>query len=368
MTSTALIHLDRLSHNMALLQELVGEAQLWPAIKANAYGHGAKIVAHHLVESGFDILCVAHAAEASALCDTGVEATFVLLSAMLPDEAAEIVRRGFEPAVCTLEMIEALAVEADNMGKSVAVHLMVDTGMGRVGIRPDKVTAVLERCHALSSIRVEGLMSHFPRADEAGKSYSIQQLADFNAVVKAAQDFAIPLRHMANSAAIFDVPGSMLDAARPGISIYGLAPSAAIANPRVAELKPVLEWKTRITFLKSVSPGTGLSYGHTFHTKRDSLIATIPIGYGDGLHRNLSNRMDVLVRGKRCPLVGRITMDQSLIDVTGLGGEAALGDEAVIIGIQGNVEISADELAATLGTINYEIVTAIAARVLRVIA
>jgi len=368
MTSTAHIHLDRLTHNMALLQELADGAQLWPAIKANAYGHGAEIVARHLCDVGFDTLSVAHTAEASALSDAGIDATFVLMSAMLPDEAAEIVRRGFEPAVCTLEMIEALADEADNTGKPVFVHLMVDTGMGRVGIRTDKVGTVLKRCRALPMIRVKGLMSHFPRADEADKSYSIHQLADFNAVVAAAQDFTISVRHMANSAAIFDVPGSALEAARPGISIYGLAPSATIANVRVQELQPVLEWKTRITFLKCVPPGMGLSYGHTFLTKRDSLIATIPVGYGDGLHRNLSNRMEVLVGGRRCPQIGRITMDQSLIDVTDLGNEATLGDEVVIIGRQGSEEVTADELAATLGTINYEVVTAIAARVPRVVA
>lgn len=367
MTSTALIHLDRLTHNLALLQELAGGAALWPAIKANAYGHGAEIVARHLCESGFTILCVAHAAEASALDDAGIDATFVLLSAMLPIEAANIVRRGFEPTVCTWDMTEALALEAEKMGKTVSIHLMVDTGMGRVGIRADEVTPYLERCRALPSVRIKGLMSHFPRADEADKSYSIQQLADFSAVAEAAEDFAIPLRHIANSAAILDIPGSLFDAARPGIAIYGLAPSGVIANPHVKDLQPVLEWKTRITFLKPVPAGMGISYGHTFHTKRNSLIATIPVGYGDGLHRNLSNGFEVLVCGRRCPQVGRITMDQSLVDVTELGGEAALSDEVVIIGRQGDEEVTADELAAKLGTINYEIVTAIAARVPRVI-
>jgi alanine racemase len=172
---------------------------------------------------------------------------------------------------------------------------------------------------------------------------------------------------MANSAAILDLPGSYFDAVRPGIAMYGLRPSWEIGNPRVHELKPVLEWKTRITFLKEVPAGTGLSYGHAFHTKKPSLIATMPIGYGDGLSRNLSNTLEVVVRGVRCPQVGRITMDMSLIDVTALRGQVELGDAVVIIGRQGAEEVTADELAAKLGTINYEVVTCISHRVPRVV-
>jgi alanine racemase len=211
-------------------------------------------------------------------------------------------------------------------------------------------------------------MSHFPRADESDKSYSLEQMARFQKVIEATRGYAIEVRHMANSAAILDLPGSHFDAARPGIALYGLRPSPGIANPCVGELKPVLEWKTRITFLKEVPAGIGLSYGHTFHTARPSLIATVPIGYGDGLQRNLSNKLEVLVRGVRCPQVGRITMDMSLVDVTAVRGRAALGDEVVIVGRQGNEEITADELAGKLGTINYEIVTGISHRVPRIVA
>ena len=169
-----------------------------------------------------------------------------------------------------------------------------------------------------------------------------------------------------NSAAILDLPEAHFDAVRPGIAMYGLRPSPDIANPRVNELQPVLEWKTRITFLKEVAAGTGLSYGHAFRTARPSLIATIPVGYGDGLQRGLSNNVEFLVRGRRCPQVGRITMDQSLIDVTVLRGAVELGDEVVLIGRQGREQVSAEELALRLDTINYEIVTAISARVPRV--
>jgi alanine racemase len=363
----ASIHLDRLSHNWRILQAQAGRAQIWPVLKANAYGHDAVIVGAHLVRSGCNTLCVADVGEAVALADAGVNATFVVLSATLPEHAAAIVAHNCEPVVCTLEMVAALAREAEHYGKRVAVHVKVDTGMGRLGIRPEEVSSFLDRCGAFPALRLRGLMSHFPRADEADKSYSLEQLGRFRQVVEMTRGRGIEARHMANSAAIFDIPGSHFDAVRPGIALYGLRPSATIANPRVSELQPVLEWKTRITFLKEVPAGVGLSYGHAFHTQKPSVIATIPIGYGDGLQRGLSNRLEVLVRGARGLQVGRITMDMSLIDVTALRGRVELGDEVVIIGRQGTEEITADELAAKLGTINYEIVTGISHRVPRVV-
>ncbi len=362
----AYIYLDRLTHNLRLLQELAGGRPLWPAIKANAYGHGMVFVARHLVALGYDTLCVAHVSEVEVLAEAGVDARFLLFSATLPEHSEAVVRLGCEPAVCTLEFAQALSRDAQRLGRTVAVHLMVDTGMGRIGIRPEDAPAFLERCAALPGMWVRGLMTHFPRADEADKTQSVQQIQDFRHCIEATARFGIEVRHMANSAAIFDLPDSHCDAVRPGISIYGLLPSPEIINPRVGELKPVLEWKTPISFLKEVPAGTGLSYGHTFHTARPSLIATVPVGYGDGLSRRLSNSFEMLVRGIRCPQVGRVTMDQSLIDVTALRGRVALGDEVVIIGRQGDAEVTADELAAKLGTISYEIVTAISERVPRV--
>ncbi len=363
----ACIHLDRLAHNLRLLQELAGERPLWPAIKANAYGHGLEIVARHLVSHGYDTLCVAHVTEALALLEAGVKARFLLLSATLPEHSEAIIACGCEPVVCTLDMVAALAQAAERAGKRATVHLMVDTGMGRIGIRPEEVSGFLDHCRAFPAVRVRGLMSHFPCADESDKTLSLAGLEQFREVMAASRDYGIEVCHMANSAAIFDLPEAGFDAVRPGIAIYGLRPSPEIVNPRVAELRPVLEWKTRITFLKEVPAGTGLSYGHRFHTKRESLIATLPVGYGDGLSRVLSNNLEVLVHGVRCPQVGCITMDQSLVDVTRLRGTVALDDEVVLIGRQGEEEVTADELAVKLGTINYEIVTRIAQRVPRVV-
>jgi len=220
----------------------------------------------------------------------------------------------------------------------------------------------------LPRLHVHGLMSHFARADEADKAYAEKQLECFLSVAAEAQNDGEYCLHMANSAAIFDLPASHLDAVRPGIALYGLAPSADIINQRVRDLLPVLEWRSKVTLLKEVPAGTGISYGHSYVTTRPSLIATVPVGYGDGLHRSLSNCCAFLIRGKRCPQVGRITMDQSMVDVTALRGKIEIGDDVVIIGRQGDQEVTADELASTLGTINYEVVTAIASRVPRTAA
>ena len=362
----AIVHLDRLTHNLGLLSELAGGRPLWPCIKANAYGHGADVVSRHLVSIGYDTLCVAHASEAVALREIGIGARLVLLSAALPDASEAVVEHGLEPVVCTHDALESLSSVATRAGREVEIHLKVETGMGRVGIWPDEVGDFLERAASLPGVRVRGLMSHFPRADEADKSYSREQIARFRRVCEATRGAGTFVRHLANSAALFDLPESHLDAARPGIAIYGLAPSRHIVSPRVAELEPVLEWRSRVTFLKEVPAGTGLSYGHTFHTHRPSLVATVPVGYGDGLHRSLSNRMEMLVRGVRCPQVGTITMDQTLIDVTELRGRVELGDEVVLIGRDGDEVVRADALAETLATISYEIVTAIARRVPRI--
>ena len=362
----ARIHLGRLTRNLRLLEAEAGDTPLWPAIKANAYGHGAEIVARHLVSLGYRTLCVAHAPEAIALHEAGVRGRFLLLSASLPEHAEAIVRHQLAPMVCTVEMLEASASAAATAGERVAIHVKVDTGMGRVGIRPEDAIAFLERCRTFPQLRVAGLMSHLARADETDKAFSHEQIRRFREIVAATRGYGIEHYHLANSAGILDLPEARFDVARPGIAIYGLAPSATMRNPRVAELEPVMELESAITYLKEVPGGTGLSYGHVFHTAEQSLIATLPIGYGDGLARGLSNRLDVLVHGLHCRQVGCITMDQILVDVTPLRGRVRLGDRAVLIGAQQGNAIRADDLARALNTINYEVVTNIAERVLRI--
>jgi alanine racemase len=360
------INLDNLTHNMALFQELAGKCPLWPVIKANAYGHGAEIIARHLIGLGYTTLGVANVFEAIELIEKGIKALYVVLSPNLWENSEYFVRYDMEAVVCTLDQVRGLAEAARKARKQVAVHLKVETGMGHIGIRPDEVSNFLRRCRDFPEVSVKGIMSHFPRADEQDKSFSRKQIDLFDQVRITSQEYGIESYRLANSAAIFDLSEASFDAARPGISIYGLKPSNMILNQRVNELKPLLEWKTCIIFLKEVPAGTGLSYGHMFHTEKPSLIATIPLGYGDGFSRLFSNDVEFLVGGIRCQQVGRICMDQCLADVTALRGGVKLEDEVVIIGRQDKEEITADELAERLGTINYEIVTNIARRVPRI--
>lgn len=360
------LDLGRLEHNMRVLERCVGKRPLWPCVKANAYGHGAVPIARHLLRLGYDRLGVADVTEAAALAESGIDATFIVLSPALPEHAEALVALECEPVICTLEMAQALASAARSLGRTVQVHVKVDTGMGRVGIRSDDVGEFLTACAGQRGISMRGIMSHFARADEADKAVSHAQTESFRDVVKQARAFGIECAHMANSAAIFDIPDSHLDAARPGIAIYGLAPSATIANPKAHELEPILEWKTCVTFLNELPAGAGISYGHAYSTARPSLLAALPVGYGDGLSRRLSNNVDVLIGGVRCPQVGRITMDTTLVDVTALRGRVKIGDEAVLIGGQDDARVTADELAERLGTISYEIVTGISTRVPRI--
>ena len=365
--TTATLHLGRMTANLRLLQAAAPGATLWPVIKANAYGHGAPMVARHLAGLGYDRVCVADVSEAAVLAESGLTLHTVVLSPPLPEHAEALVTLGCEPVVCTVALAQALDAAARRAGRRVPIHVAVDTGMGREGLPPEDVPAFLAACEALPGLTVAGLMSHFASADEADKTVAKDQLARFRVLAATIGQRPGLRYHLANSAGILELPGAAFDAVRPGMAIYGLQPSAEIANPAAAALQPVLEWTTRITYLKEVPAGTGLSYGHDYHTAAPALIATVPVGYGDGLHRNLSGRMAMLVHGVPCPQVGRITMDLSLLDVTALRGRVALGDEAVIIGRRNGTGQRAEDLAAILGTIGYEIVTAIGQRVTRLV-
>ena len=289
-----------------------------------------------------------------------------MLSATLPEDSEYIVAYDCEPVVCTLEMVEALAHAAARAGKRVAVHLKVDTGMGRIGIRPDEVLAFLARCRDFPTVVVRGLMSHFPLAPEADKSFARQQIAVFQHVQEATRAYGITSYHLANSAAIFDLPEAYCDAARPGIAIYGLKPSPTIVNPRVHELKPVLEWKTRITYLKEVPAGTGLSYGHTFHTTQPSLIATVPIGYGDGLSRRLSNNLALVVGGSTVHRWGKSVWIKVWWMLQPCVGVSRWVMRSSLLVSKARLAVTVDELADKLGAINYEVVATIANRVPRI--
>jgi alanine racemase len=366
--SQAIIHLEHLSHNMRLLQKQAGDRPLFPAIKANAYGHDAEIIARHLISLGYTTLCTAHISEAAELVEKGVDGTFIILSPTLAENSDYLLEYGFQPVVCSQEQLQALAEAAKRKEKQIIIHVKVDTGMGRMGVRPDQILTFLDECKKYPEVSIGGICSHFPRADESDLTFSHKQIDTFTALKENTKSYNVPLYHIANSAAIFALPEARLDAVRPGISIYGLQPSDTMQVTALHDLKPVMSLKSRITLIKEVDQGTGISYGHMHCTEKPSLIATIPMGYGDGLSRTLSNIIEVLIGGKRCRQVGRICMDQCMIDVTPLRGSVAMGDEVVIVGTQGDETITVDDIAKQQNTINYEIVTAISRRVPRIVA
>lgn len=360
------IDLQAIAHNIRELRALAAaNTAFMAAVKAEAYGHGLVPVAETAVSSGADMLGVARIEEAIRLRDAGIATPVLILGYTDPKFTPELFDYDLTQAVFDVDTAAAYATAAASMGKKLKVHLKVDTGMGRLGIPHDAIAGA-ERIIGLSNIETEGLFTHFAGADERDKSDARRQLSRFLEVIDtlALRGIRIPVKHAANSAAFIDMPESHLDLARPGISIYGLYPSPHV-NKASVSLLPAMQLKSRIVQIKSVQAGTRISYGGTWTAEKPTTIATVPIGYGDGYHRSLSSLGRMLVCGKRAPVVGRVCMDLTMLDV-GHIPDAEMGSEVVVLGKQGNEEITADEIAGTIGTINYEVVTAITSRVPRI--
>lgn len=367
-------------HNIAALRRAaLPEARFMAVVKANGYGHGAVEVSRIALEVGADCLGVARLHEAMELREAGIEAPILIFGGTPAETVETLLNLDLTQAVFTSEAAAALAARCRSIGRRLRVHIKVDTGMGRLGLLTDEPftdeatgTAASHRLRevmsiaALPGLEVEGLFTHFATADHAEKSYAERQLQRFDDLVELLKQEGLefPVNHAANSAALLDMPDSHLDMVRPGIATYGLYPSAEVDHSRV-ELKPVLEWKARIIQLKEVPAGFGVSYGITYETPRPTRLATVAVGYADGLNRGLSSRGQMLVGGRRVPIVGRVCMDLTLLDVGEVPG-VEVGDEVVILGRQGDERITADEMAATLETINYEIVSTINTRVPRI--
>jgi len=360
------IDLEAIAANVAALQRhLSGPTQLMAVVKANAYGHGAEMVARTALESGATWLGVNTVDEGVQLRRAGLTAPILVLGHCPPQEAAKVVANHLTPTVTTLETALALASDSAERGLATPVHLKVDTGMGRYGLLPEEVVAFARRVAALPSLRLEGLWTHFATADEADKSFTWQQFRVYQAVVRRLEEdgLVFPLRHVANSAATIDLPETHLDLVRCGLSIYGLYPSPQTS--RTVPLRPALALKAHLARVCRLPAGASVGYGRTWVAPRPSVIALVPLGYADGYRRALSNRGVALVRGQRVPVIGRVSMDQLTVDVSSVP-DVRSDDEVVLIGRQGEAEIAADEVADMLGTINYEVTTAIAARLPRV--
>ena len=360
------VYLNRIVHNMHEIRRLVREpCELMAVVKADGYGHGALPVAGAALLAGASRLAVAIPEEGVILREGGISSPILVLGSVLPEQAEVIVRNFLTATVFDLPLAHALSAEARRQGRNVRVHLKVDTGMGRVGLFPHDVVPFVHQVMCLPHLEIEGIYTHFATADEGEKTYAFQQLKLFEKVLKEikAAEIQIPLRHAANSAAILNLPESHLDMVRPGIILYGINPLEG--EPPSITLEPALSWKAKIAYLKQVPTGTGISYGRTHITRGSAWIATLPLGYADGLSRALSNRGEVLIRGQRASIVGRVCMDQCMVDVSQIAG-VQVGDEAVLIGSQGRERLSAEEIAQKIGTIGYEVLCNIGKRVPRV--
>ncbi|VBB05819.1 alanine racemase pyridoxal-phosphate attachment site [Lucifera butyrica] len=360
------IDLTALRHNMTQIRSVIPSAAgIMAVVKADAYGHGAVPVSRTVLAAGASSLAVAIPEEGAELREAGLTVPILVLGLTLPEQAHSLVENNLTATVCTLEQVNALAAAAREVGKSAQVMIKTDTGMGRIGIPPAQVLPFIRQLLAIPEIKVQGLFTHMAAADEKDKRYANFQITAFRSVLADLKSAGInPLCvSAANSAGIIDLPDSHFTAVRPGIILYGLPPSHDMH--RSLDLHPVMSLKTKIVYIKQVPAATAISYGCTYQTSRETYIATLPLGYADGYSRQLSNKASVLIGGKRCPVVGRVCMDQILVDL-GTECSSRIGDEAVLFGKQGSEEITVTELADLAATINYELVCAISPRVPRI--
>lgn len=359
------VSLDAIAANVATMGAVCGEADLCAVVKADGYGHGAGPVARAAVEAGATWLAVAQAAEATALRSAGLTAPVLLLSEPRPADLDEVLAAGVAVTVYTPDLIRRLGAAASARRLPVAVHLKVDTGMHRVGAAPDELVALAKMIDADPGLSLDAIWTHCAVADEPDNPFTALQLERFDDAVAAveAAGIAVPMRHAANSAAAIAHPASRYDLVRCGIALYGIAPSPLLMD-RIA-LEPVVRLATEVAFVKPVAAGEGVSYGLRHHFERDTLVATLPLGYADGVFRSLGTAgQEVLIGGCRRPMVGVVTMDQVMVDL-GPGSDVRAGDEVVLLGAQQDERISPDEWAQRLGTIAYEVVCALGARVER---
>lgn len=364
------VDVDALATNIRTFRQLVGpDVLLAPAVKGGAYGHGLLPAARAFVAGGADWLCIHQIEEARALRAAGVDAPLYCVGPILLDDLAEVERLDLRFVVYNRETIDRL----DALGVRARVHLKVETGNHRQGLALDAALALADRIAKAPGMTLEGLSSHFANIeDTTDHRYARQQLARFEEAARAlrARGHAVPIRHLSNSAAALLWPDQAFEMVRLGVACYGLWPSketrvaAALAGRAAVTLTPALTWKARIAQIKPVPEGAFVGYGCSFMTTHPTRLAIVPVGYYDGYDRGLSNLAHVLVRGRRAPVRGRVCMNLIMVDVTDVP-DAALEDEVVLLGAQGDAEISAEQLAEWAGTINYEVVTRIAAHVPR---
>lgn len=376
--TAAIVDLKALAWNYRQLAgRITGHAKMTAVIKADGYGHGAVEVAKVALRNGASRLAVARFSEALELRDAGIEAPILLFGYILPENVVEAVSRDIILSVNSFSAAQLISALAAGKGMKAKVHIKTDTGMGRLGIVADplslhqghkyeqKSAAEIRAILELEGLEVEGLYTHFASADSLDKSSALHQYELFEGLIKElhSEGIEIPILHCANSAATIELPQTHLDMVRPGVAQYGLWPSDE-TDQSLIDLRPVMTLASTIIHIKEVPAGFKISYGSTYETGTKQKIATLPLGYADGYSRQLSNKGSVLVNGVRCPIVGRVCMDLTMVDVT--EADCMVGDRVVAIGAMGDNRISTEEIASIIDTINYEVVTSIGKRVPRI--
>ena len=364
------VDLKAIAHNIRELRRITNpKARFMAVVKANAYGHGIVEVARESLENGVEALGVAHIEEGIQLRKAGIDAPVLIFGYTPPTHAKKLIELDLTQTVYSYEISKKLSQAAAKYGKKIKVHIKVDTGMGRLGLLSgikDSSLSEVESISRLPMLELEGIYTHFATADKSDRSYAGKQFEIFMDLLNQLRiaGLEIPVTHAANSAAIINMPETHLDMVRAGISIYGLYTSEEV-DRSIIKLKPAMELKTKIIHLKKVPAGFKVSYGITYETEKPTTIATVSIGYADGLNRLLSSNGRMLVCGQSAPIVGRVCMDLTMLDV-GEIPEIAMEEEVVVFGRQGNASITADEIASTINTINYEVVSTIMERVPRI--
>ena len=365
----AVVSLDAIAHNFAEMKKNIAKGtKIVAVIKADGYGHGAEAIAR-LIED-YDYIwgfAVATPEEALQLRTFGVKKPILILGIVFEEYFTQMIAKEIRLTVCTYEMAQKLSEEAQRQGRDVHIHIGLDTGMSRIGFadRQDSVEEI-KKISQLPNLTIEGMFTHFARADETDRSPAIDQLNRYLNFAKLLEDagIQIPMKHCSNSAGIIRVPEANLNAVRAGITIYGIYPSNEVERD-IVKLIPAMELKSHISYIKTVEPGAAFSYGGTFTAKKEMKVATIPVGYADGYPRSLSNKGWVLIHGKKAPILGRVCMDQFMVDITKIP-DAKAGDEVTLIGKDGKEFISIEKFGDLSGRFSYEFACDISKRVPRV--
>lgn len=362
------INLDSLRHNIEAIREIVpSNSMIMAVVKANAYGHGSVESSMVFLENGADSLAVATLSEAIELRRAGITAPILILGYTSPEQVESILRWSITPTVYTIDYAKSLSGAADRIGVTADIHVKIDSGLGRIGFQPNEASLdAISEIKRMPNINVEGIFTHFALADSKDKRYTVKQFNVFENFLDRLTErgISVPIKHASNSAAIMDQPEYSLDLVRPGCISYGIYPSGDAQREKL-ELKPAMAFKTRITHVKTVPPGTGISYGLTYTTKNECLIGSLSVGYADGYSRVLSNRAEVWVEGERAPVVGRVCMDQTMVDLTGLQSPVRRST-VTLFGDGQSGEPRVEDVARWMRSIADEVVSGVSRRVPRV--